>query len=711
MLRRRSRPFALTVAAAVALGGSLLVATPAHAATFTADSTGELATAINDANSNPGADTIMLTGTGFSTTSTLPVITETVTIIGPGSDTFTLEMGMEDAFRSSGSGTNVSFSLTGVTIQNISDFAVNTDNIDVVLNDVVVDGIITHSGGDFSATDVEVNDAPAVGMELLVGDSDVVDLTRVTVSGSQEVGFSLNASDNSTVTMTNGTVTGNGVSFGDGFNANLTNAASLTIAGSTFTNNGSDGVDIDVAGTSSLMITDSDASDNDSDGLEVESQNNSTTTIDGVTADRNVNDGIDVDGENNATVTVRNSSAADNGDNGFESDFDGGTGNFENVTSQRNDGDGFDMEADDGAVGSTITLTNAVALDNVENGFNAEPDTVDSSVIINGGRAEGNERYGLLMNVDRGTVIATDFVSTNNPGGGVDIDGFDGQATLRDSTVTGNGSLALSGAGGVEVDADTDGGFTDPLNVLIENTTVSGNTGSEGGGIGGRVIDGSTLTMRNSTVSGNRAFDAGGVFLDGDADSAVTIEHSTVTLNETDGGSEGAVFFSALNVELDHTIIAGNTSSGLIADLTEDDATLVINHSLVQTADASSLAAASAGTGNIVDQDAGLGPLADNGGPTLTHLPSDSSPVLEAGDAAITGAPATDQRGEDRIVDVIDLGAVEVQPEPVPEPEAELVATGPAESSLLVGGAAALLLLLGAILVAVSRSRSTSSRR
>ncbi len=56
--------------------------------------------------------------------------------------------------------------------------------------------------------------------------------------------------------------------------------------------------------------------------------------------------------------------------------------------------------------------------------------------------------------------------------------------------------------------------------------------------------------------------------------------------------------------------------------------------------------------------------LADNGGPTLTHLPQSSSPAMDAGDDQ--ECPLTDQRGFDRPFDgdgdgepICDIGAVE----------------------------------------------------
>ena len=76
-----------------------------------------------------------------------------------------------------------------------------------------------------------------------------------------------------------------------------------------------------------------------------------------------------------------------------------------------------------------------------------------------------------------------------------------------------------------------------------------------------------------------------------------------------------------------------------------------------------------------------LGPLANNGGRTLTHKPLAGSPVVDAGDPAAVpgeeGVPEFDQRGEpfSRLGDgdadgteVLDIGAFEL---PTPEPDAD----------------------------------------
>jgi hypothetical protein len=70
------------------------------------------------------------------------------------------------------------------------------------------------------------------------------------------------------------------------------------------------------------------------------------------------------------------------------------------------------------------------------------------------------------------------------------------------------------------------------------------------------------------------------------------------------------------------------------------------------------------GPGDQINTDPLLGPLQDNGGPTLTHALLPGSPAINAGDPNFTLPPVYDQRGPNfyRVRDTnIDIGSFEVQ--------------------------------------------------
>ena len=265
------------------------------------------------------------------------------------------------------------------------------------------------------------------------------------------------------------------------------------------------------------------------------------------------------------------------------------------------------------------------------------------NVVISGNSAGG---VGGAIFSDRLLGVVDSTISGNSASSGGGIYSFESLQIL-DSTISGN--TVSSGSGGIRTSGTT----------TISSSTISGNTAMRVGGINN---NNGTMTVTNCTVSGNSASDEfGGIFTAGNT----TLRHSTITLNR--GGGVDVFQSSPPAVLLDHTIVAGNTESGgtLLRDLT-GIATLAFSF-LGDNTDATI-------TDNGGNQfgiagmpiDPLLGPLADNGGPTLTHMLLMGSPAIEAGNpAAVAGVgnvPGFDQRGNPfaRVFGGrIDLGAVE----------------------------------------------------
>lgn len=215
--------------------------------------------------------------------------------------------------------------------------------------------------------------------------------------------------------------------------------------------------------------------------------------------------------------------------------------------------------------------------------------------------------------------------------------------------------------------------------ILVERTTISGNTAD--GSIGGldAVSEDGGVTISQSEISGNSAGgNAGGGILQGN--NSVNVVNSTISRNSAgaEGGGLGISvggqlfpdesqtrgFISLLRIDFS-TIVdnsSGNAAGGLLLKGSGDDAETLINTSAISgnTApvnadlglDEPDVAGESGPTANVtfsligVDPSTGtlnkdslsvsltgqnpqLGPLADNGGPTLTHLPLTGSPLID----------------------------------------------------------------------------------
>ena len=234
--------------------------------------------------------------------------------------------------------------------------------------------------------------------------------------------------------------------------------------------------------------------------------------------------------------------------------------------------------------------------------------------------------------------------------GGAGIYNGDG-ATLNliKSTVRDNTTAVVDG-GGIY------GFFNSTLNIV--DSTISGNVaGNVGGGL--RTLGNGDIV--NSTISGNTstAWHGGAIF---HTDGVMTLTNVTVVDNIAPDGTTGGLFvgtFSegAPDMTLSNAIVAGNSGPQcLIGFFGAGVPELISGGYNIASDDTCN----PTGTGDQPNTDPLLGPLADNGGATQTHVPQDDSPAVDAGgDGA---CPDADQRGVARPQgEACDVGAVEVE--------------------------------------------------
>ncbi len=280
-----------------------------------------------------------------------------------------------------------------------------------------------------------------------------------------------------------------------------------------------------------------------------------------------------------------------------------------------------------------------------------------------------------------------------------------GNSTFEASTVSGNSSFsdAHYGAGGglyfksrydgapvtatlTDTDlgsnsSDNNGGAIGAAGDLsITRGTISGNSGQSGGAIvqlaGGLVLTDSLLTgnialgdgggiflsgygtvsVVNGTISENIALGHGGALAN--SYGGVHFANSTVTGNSANEVGGGIWFdYPYYTLALDSTIVAGNTVGGDADDIFAPGGTVEGSHDLIVVAPGLNV------PGDTLSDDPLLLPLADNGGPTMTHALSDGSPAIDAGSNPL--ALPFDQRGPGFVrvyANAADIGAFELQP-------------------------------------------------
>lgn len=213
--------------------------------------------------------------------------------------------------------------------------------------------------------------------------------------------------------------------------------------------------------------------------------------------------------------------------------------------------------------------------------------------------------------------------------------------------------------------------------LILEGVSFVNNHATVAGGaiaMSGR----SVLRAVNTTFSGNSAGESGGaISLEGE--SRADLVHVTLVGNRADTNRNGLGVGGAISVgasgaaSLSHVVVSGNTAgtfSGGVWTSTPGACSGRLNATGASLFDIVDCTVE--GTAPTVAS-ANLGPLQDNGGPTLTHLPLAGSPAIDGGSAgpcrdAAGAVLEPDQRGFRRPSGTIcDLGAVEASATAAPK--------------------------------------------
>jgi RHS repeat-associated protein len=273
---------------------------------------------------------------------------------------------------------------------------------------------------------------------------------------------------------------------------------------------------------------------------------------------------------------------------------------------------------------------------------------ISGLTIRNGNSASSG---GGLYNQAGAVTLANSVVISNTAGGGNGGGGIHntGVLTLTQTAVLSNTAASGKDGGGV---SNGSGGT-----LVITGSVLSGNkAGDDGGGV---YVNSGVLTMTNTTLSGNSADDNGGGLYNTNGATSwlinVTASNNTADGNADGTGDGGGLHRSTGTLNIKNTLSAGNADNSASTKHPDCSGTVTSQgYNLIQSTTGCTISGNT--TGNITGQSANLGPLQNNGGPTLTHALLSGSPAINAG--TNTGCPATDQRGYARDA-ACDIGAYE----------------------------------------------------
>ncbi|MCP4022076.1 MAG: tandem-95 repeat protein, partial [Desulfobacteraceae bacterium] len=346
------------------------------------------------------------------------------------------------------------------------------------------------------------------------------------------------------------------------------------------------------------------------------------TGTDAVTIDGDINGDdvydITVDGDDTYRVFNAGSNTSVTLDalcvtNGYTTGEGGGIYNAGTLTVQNSTISNNKVGIDGGGIYNDGTLT-------VKN-TSISGNTADSE-----GGGINNQRY---LNIYNSTISNNEALG--GPGGGIYV-GFN--LKIYDSTISNNYSAVMGG------------GIFNTYFMEIHNSTISYNDAKWYGGGICNSYNYYTSMIYGSTISGNSANNQGGGIYSRDA---LNLYHSTIANNTA---SSGAGINNKDTITIGHTIVTGSIAGSSITSK---------GYNLFEQGSVSG-----AGGNDFTGATADLDPLADNGGPTLTHALGNDSDAFEVGDNSAATITAYDQRGSGyaRVLDTIDIGALEMTRRP-----------------------------------------------
>ena len=313
-----------------------------------------------------------------------------------------------------------------------------------------------------------------------------------------------------------------------------------------------------------------------------------------------------------------------------------------------------------------VTITDTTFQSNSSTASDGGGLTVDTAhtLAMANARFEANtaalDGGGLVIDTSTASINESDFInnSTGDSYRGGGIFAVESAATI--STTTFRDNTAHYG-GGL---ANLRGSSTINSSAFVDNRA-----NSAGGAIWNwSDLSGNSTKLIQATISGNSSPTGGGAF---NREGLLEIEHSTITLNTADlsagfsngGGISSWYTPSSTRTTVKSSIVARNINGDVDIEGTGDNTFVSNGFNLIGFGGSVSSFTNNDTTGV---GDPFLGPLADNGGSTVTHQPLATSPAVDGGDPlAMAGqaeVPILDARGVGfpRVFGGrIDIGAVE----------------------------------------------------